>query len=213
MCPQPKIRIVENPGVAWYALYTRHQHEKNLAATLSRKGFETFLPVYVSARRWADRTKEISLPLFPCYVFVRCAFGGQELQVVTTPGVYDFVRSAGRAAMIPDSEIDAVQRMVKSSLRIEPHPFLKRGDWVRIRSGPIAGLEGILCRRKSVNRLVVTMELLERSVAVEVDAHTVERVVKQERVQLPQGAQHSLQIYAGQPYDRGDYPQVARARR
>ena len=86
MCPQQKIRIVENPGVAWYALYTRHQHEKNLTATLSRKGFETFLPVYVSARRWADRTKEISLPLFPCYVFVRCAFGGQELQVVTTPG-------------------------------------------------------------------------------------------------------------------------------
>jgi transcription antitermination factor NusG len=168
--------MIESPKLGWYALYTRHQHEKSVAAGLSGRGFETFLPLYTSMHCWADRTKEVSLALFPCYVFVRGKFGGQELPILTTPGVHSFVRHAGRAAMIPEVEIDGVRRMIESSLRVEPHPFLQVGDWVRVKSGPLAGQEGILLSKKKSWRLVVSVELLGRSVAVEVDGYSIERV-------------------------------------
>ena len=185
---------VENPELAWYALYTRHQHEKTVARALSRKGFETFLPLYACDHRWADRTKEVSLPLFPCYVFVRGRFVGYELQIVSTPGVYAFLLCAGRAAMIPDAEIDGVRRMVEGSLRIEPHPFLKCGDWVRIKCGLLAGLEGILYRKKNLYRLVLSVELLQKSVAVEVDASMVERVARRGCVAKTQGSKMGLRF-------------------
>jgi transcription antitermination factor NusG len=162
------------PSPAWYALHTSHQHEKAVASVLSNKGFHTFLPLYDVAHRWKDRTKQLSLPLFPCYVFLR---GGldRRLQVLSTPGVHGFVGWSGRAAVIPEREIQAVTRMLESSLRLEPHPFLKCGDWVRIRSGPLAGLEGILVRKKDSFRLVLSVEMLQKSVAVEVDIAMVER--------------------------------------
>jgi len=174
-------RTIESPGSGWYALYTRHQHEKSVAGSLSKKGFETFLPLYSCIHSWADRTKKISLALFPCYVFVRGQFGGQELPILTTPGVHSFVRHAGRAAVIPEVEIDGVRRMIASAFYVEPHPFLQCGDWVRVKSGPLAGLEGILHSKKNSWRLVLSVELLERSVAVEVDADSVERVAKRKR--------------------------------
>jgi transcription antitermination factor NusG len=162
------------PGAS-YALYTRHQHEKAVAHILSNKGFEIFLPLYTVAHRWQDRTKQLSLPLFPCYVFLR---GGldRRLQVLTTPGVYSIVGCAGRPAVIPEIEIDAVRRAVESYLRVEPYPFLKCGDWVRVKSGPLLGLEGILVRKKNLFRLVLSVELLGRSAAVEVDVCMVERL-------------------------------------
>ncbi len=164
-------------GFAWYALYTRHQHEKAVSRMLSSKGFETFLPLYPMAHRWKDRTKQLWLPLFPCYVFLR---GGLErqLEIVTTPGVYTLVGSH-RPAVIPPAEIDAVRRVVERTLRVEPHPFLKCGDWVRVKSGPLAGIEGILVRKKNLARLVLSVELLEQSVAVEVDVSMVERRASQ----------------------------------
>ena len=173
MCPPMEIHSVENPG--WYILYTRHQHEKAVAGALSRMGIETFLPLYAAVHHWKDRIKNISLPLFPCYVFVRGIFVGQEFQIVSTPGVYGFVRCAGQAAVIPDAEIHAV-RVAERSLSIAPHPFLKRGDWVRIRSGPLAGVQGILHRKKNQYRLILSVELLRKSVAVEVDAHAIEPI-------------------------------------
>jgi len=162
-------------SAAWYAIYTRHQHEKAVAQILSNKGLEIFLPLYRVAHRWQDRTKQLSLPLFPCYLFLR---GGldRRLQILTTPGVHTIVGWAGRPAVIPEVEIDAVRRAVESFLRVEPHPFLKCGDWVRVKSGPLQGLEGILVRKKNLFRLVLSVELLGRSVAVEVDACMVERV-------------------------------------
>ncbi len=164
-------------GSAWYALYTRHQHEKAVSRMLSSKGFETFLPLYPVAHRWKDRTKQLWLPLFPCYVFLR---GGLErqLEIVTTPGVYTLVGSH-RPAVIPPAEIDAVRRVVERTLRVEPHPFLKCGDWVRVKSGPLAGIEGILVRKKNLARLVLSVELLEQSMAVEVDVSMVEREASQ----------------------------------
>lgn len=167
------------PGIEtsdpWYALYTRHQHEKVVADMLARKGFEIFLPLYRSTRRWKDRIKTLSLPLFPSYVFVH---GGidRQLWIVTTPGVYSVVSAAGQIAVIPTEEIDAVKRMVENSLRVEPHPFLKCGDPVRVVSGPLQGIEGILTRVKNLFRLVISVEMLQKSVAVEVDASILERV-------------------------------------
>jgi transcription antitermination factor NusG len=160
---------------SWYALYTRHQHEKAAAQILSSKGFEVFLPLYVAVHRWKDRDMQLSLPLFPCYVFIH---GGatRRLDVVMTPGVHGFVECGGKPAAIPDHEIDQVRQVVTRSTQVEPHPYLKCGDWVRVKAGPLAGIEGIVVRKKNLYRLVLSVELLEKSVAVEVDASIVERV-------------------------------------
>ena len=159
----------------WHALYTRHHHEKPIARMLSSKGHEVFLPLYGVARQWQDRTRHVSLPLFPCYVFIR---GGldRQLQIMSTPGVFSLVGWAGHPATIPESQIAGLRQMAESSTRIEPHPYLACGDRVRIRSGTLQGLEGILVRKKNVSRLVVSLEMLGRSAAVEVDASCLETV-------------------------------------
>lgn len=158
----------------WCAIYTRHQHEKVVGNFLSKKGFEVFLPLYQSVRRWKDRIKILSLPLFPSYVFVRNG-SERQLQIITTPGVYSIVTAAGRIALIPTKEIDNLKRVVENSLRAEPHPFLRTGDWVRVKSGPLESIEGILVRTKNLFRLVISVDMLQKSIAVEVDASDVER--------------------------------------
>ncbi len=176
------------PRAPWHALYTRHQHEKTVADLLHKKGFDVFLPLYNTSHRWKDRTKALSLPLFPSYVFIR---GGLErqLQILITPGVYSVLAVAGRAAIISEEEISAVQRMVSSSRLVEPHPFLKCGDRVRVKSGSLEGIEGILVRKKNSIRLVLSVELLMQSVAVEVDAWLVEPVPRHQAIRVPhQGA-------------------------
>src|SRR6516162_5821757 len=170
----------------WYALHTNYQHEKAVAQILTQKRFDIFLPLYDVAHRWKDRTKQLSLPLFPCYVFLQ---GGldRRLEVLNTPGVFGFVGWSGRAAAIPEAEIEAVLRLIESSLKVEPHPFLKCGDWVRVKSGPLQGIEGILVRKKNLFRLVLSVEMLQKSVAVEVDVTAVEGVARHEvaHVQVP----------------------------
>jgi transcription antitermination factor NusG len=165
---------VDDP-TAWYAIYARHQHEKAIAKILTSKGFETLLPLYESARRWKDRTKILSLPLFPCYVFVK---GGLErrLDILTTPGIYALVSSAGRPSPIPPVEIEAIRRAVESGARVEPHPWLQSGDLVRIKRGPLAGIRGILVRKKNFYRLVLSVEMLGKAVAVELDSQLIERL-------------------------------------
>ena len=160
---------------SWFALYTRHRHEKAVAQQISEKGLEAFLPLYKTAHRWKDRVKQLFLPLFPNYVFV-LACPSQRGTVLSTPGVYDFVRLSGVPAPIPTEEIDAVRRVVQQSLNAEPHPFLKTGDRVRVKSGPLEGLEGILIRKKNFYRLILSVELLMKSISVEVEASDVERV-------------------------------------
>lgn len=159
----------------WWALYTRHQHEKVVAEMLTAKGFEVFLPVYDSIRRWKDRRKVLSLPLFPCYVFVR---GGQDrrLQVVSTPGVHMLLTRGEQIAVIPEEEIGSIRMAVEGSFRVEPHPFLKVGERVRVTRGSLTGVEGILVRKKNLYRLVLSVDMLAQSVGVEVDASDVEPV-------------------------------------
>lgn len=167
--------LTTNANLAWCALYTRHQHEKTVAEMLSAKGFEVFLPLYDSLRTWKDRKKMLSLPLFPCYVFVR---GGvdRRLQVVSTPGVHMILCNGDRVAIIPDAQIDAIRKTVDGNLRVEPHPFLKCGERVRVRRGTLEGVEGLLVRKKNQYRLVLCVDMLAQCVAVEVDASDVEPV-------------------------------------
>ena len=160
---------------SWYAIYTRHQHEKMVAQILTSKGFEAFLPLYEATHDWKDRSKTLSLPLFPCYVFLK---GGLErrLQIITTPGIFGLVSSGGQPAAIPDFEIEAIRRAVDSGARIETHPYLKCGNWVRVKCGPLAGIEGILVRKRNISRLVLSVEILGTSAAMEVAAFQVEAI-------------------------------------
>jgi len=160
---------------AWYVLYTRHQHEKTVAQILTSKGFEIFLPLYSTARRWQDRTKLISSPLFPCYVFLK---GGLErrLDIMKTPGVHSLVSTAGQPSAIPPTEIEAIQRVVESGACARPYPFFECGDRMRVKSGPLAGIEGILIRKKNLYRLVLSINMLGKAAAVEIDSFLLERV-------------------------------------
>lgn len=172
--PNSLVDHLDSPR-AWYAVYTRHQHEKTVAHILTNKGFETFLPLYSVARKWTDRTKLLFLPLFPCYVFLHGSLE-RRLDIMTTPGIHALVSSAGQPAAIPPAEIDAVRRAVESGSRVEPHPLLKCGNRVRVKCGPLAGVEGMLIRKKNLYRLVLSVEMLGKAVAVEIDAFLVERL-------------------------------------
>jgi len=177
MSLSPGETLCAHPPQPWYALYTRHQHEKTVSNILENKGFHTFLPLYNVKRRWKDRNKSISLPLFPCYVFL-CGDLERRLDVLVTPGVNRFVEVAGQPARIAESEIRMIREAIERKARIEPYPFLKSGDWVRVRSGPLEGFEGILVRQKKGSRLVLAVELLGKAAAVEVDLSDVEAVSK-----------------------------------
>jgi transcription antitermination factor NusG len=160
---------------AWWALYTRHQHEKTVAEMLTAKGLDVFLPLYHSMRRWRDRNKMISLPLFPCYVFVR-GESNRRLPIVTTPGVCMILSTGDHAAIVPEAEIEAIRIAVEGPLRVEPHPFLQCGERVRIKRGTLEGVEGILVRKKNTIRLILSVGMLAQSVSVEIDAADVEPV-------------------------------------
>lgn len=173
------LTAIDSPAIEaaypWWAVYARHQHEKTAADMMMTKGLEVFLPLYTSVRRWKDRRKMLSLPLFPGYVFVR-GTPGRRLQVLTTPGVHMILSQGDQAATIPEEEIEAIRRTLEGNSRVEPHPFLKCGQRVRVKCGSLSGIEGILVRKKSVFRLVLSVQMLAQSVAVEIDAADVDPV-------------------------------------
>jgi transcription antitermination factor NusG len=144
---------MQNAGIVphWHVLYTRHQHEKRVAESLSFKEHEVFLPIYGVTHRRRDRDRQLWLPLFPCYVFI-CGGMDRQLQLVSTPGVITILQTSGRPAIVSHEQIDALRRIVESSVRVEPHPYLERGDRVRVKAGPLAGVEGILVRKKECSR-------------------------------------------------------------
>ena len=152
----------------WYASYTSARHEKRVAAELQARHVEHFLPLYSSARRWKDRRVTLDLPLFPGYVFVRIALR-DRLRVLTIPSVARLVGFDGLPAALPDTEIETLRSGLSERRRATPHPFLTVGRPVRIVAGPFAGLQGFLQRRKSALRVVVSLHLIQQSVAVEVD--------------------------------------------
>ena len=186
----------------WCAIYTRHQHEKSVSETLEAKGFEVFLPLYESTRRWKDRQKVLSLPLFPCYVFVRGAIE-RRLPVLTTPGVHMIISHGEKVATVPEAEIEAIRRTVEGDFKVEPHPFLRCGERVRGVRGSLSGVEGVLTRKKNLFRLVISVEMLAQSVAVEIDAMDVVPAVERKVTELSPSAR----VQSGEPqrnYMAGD---------
>jgi transcription antitermination factor NusG len=159
----------------WYAAYTYAKHEKRVAEQLTQRSLENFLPQYGSVRRWKDRRVKLELPLFPGYVFVRLALR-ERLRVLETPSVVRLVGFSGQPAALPDKEIEALRTCAAAQLHAEPHSYLTAGRRVRIKSGPLAELEGVLVRRKNGLRVVVSLDLIARSAAVEVDAADIERI-------------------------------------
>jgi transcription antitermination factor NusG len=159
----------------WYAAYTCANHEKRVAEQLGVREVEHFLPLYASVRRWKDRRVTLDLPLFPGYVFVRMTLG-ERLRVMEVPGVARLVGFDGTPAALPADEIEALRTSIASEARLEPDPFLTVGRRVRIKAGPLAGMEGVLRRRKGSFRVVMSIELIQRSVAVDADAADVEAV-------------------------------------
>jgi len=159
----------------WYAAYTSPRHEKKVAQQMDGSSIQCFLPLYRSVRRWKDRRKELDLPLFPGYIFVRIALK-DRLQVLQVPGVVQLVSFSGKPAAVPDREISALSKGLAGGLLAQPHPYLKIGKRVRVHSGPLSGVEGILIRRKEKFRIVLSIHLIQRSVAVEVDESEVEPV-------------------------------------
>lgn len=157
----------------WYALYTCARHEKRVAEQIERRRFSCFLPLYRSVRRWKDRRKELDLALFPGYVFVRMSLAN-KLRVLELPGVVQFVSFNGKPAALPPEEIEALRDRLSHRARIEPHPYLRTGRKVRVRSGPFEGLEGVIVRRKDRCRLIFSIDLIQRSLAIELDEADVE---------------------------------------
>ncbi|MCC6862412.1 MAG: UpxY family transcription antiterminator [Bryobacterales bacterium] len=159
-------------GLEWYALQTKPRYEHLTNLMLRNKGYESFLPVKKVRKRWSDRYKELQQALFPGYVF--CRFDVyQRLPILITPGVSRIVGVGRTPCPVPDSEIAALRLIEESGLNYEPWPFLKAGQRVRIESGPLQGLEGLLVEVKSRRRLVVSVTLLQRSVGAEVDSADV----------------------------------------
>lgn len=159
----------------WYAAYTSANHEKRVAEQLGLRSVEHFVPLYESVRRWKDRRMKLHLPLFPGYVFVRLALR-DRLQVLQVPGVAKLVGFNGMPTALPPGEIEALRASLADGVRAEPHPYLTIGRRVRVKAGSLAGLEGILVQRKKRARFVISLDLIQRSVAVEVDASEVEAI-------------------------------------
>lgn len=154
--------------LSWFALTVKSQHEKAVAECLRYRDIEDYLPLYTVRRQWSDRVQSVELPLFPGYVFCRFDYR-RRLPVLTTPGVHSIVGFGGEPVPVSESEIGGIKAVLASGLPAQPWPFIRIGQRVRIERGSLAGLEGILLREKDSFRVVVSVELLRRSVAVEID--------------------------------------------
>ena len=177
----------ENNISRWYALYVRPHYEKIVASQLSGRGYEVYLPTYQSRRRWSDRMKNIEVPLFSGYTF--CRFDIQRrLPVLTVPGV-NFIVGSGKTPVPVDlKELDAVRLVTDSGLPCEPWPFPKVGHTVRVEYGSLAGLEGFVLNVRNSYRLIISVNLLGRSVAVELDRDSVKPIP------VPKAIPHSIAL-------------------
>ena len=162
----------------WFALYTTCRHEKRIAQHLQQRAIEHYLPLYRTDRRWRDGSKvTLELPLFPSYIFVRIT-RADRVSVLSVPGALSVVGgTGGEPASVPDSAIEALRIGLKEH-RIEPHPLLRVGHLARIRAGAFAGMEGVIVRKKSGFRVVLTLEQIMQSIAIEVDEDDLEPVAE-----------------------------------
>jgi transcription antitermination factor NusG len=165
--------IRSETSLSWYALHIRSRHEKRVAERLVSQSLETFLPLHRSRHTWKNGVHaDVDLPLFPCYLFARASIH-DRIRLLQHPGVLGFAASTARPTVIPDEEI-SVLRTATERLKAEPHPYLNNGDTVRIVTGPLVGLTGILMRRKQEYRVVLSVEAIMRSIVVEVSEFDIE---------------------------------------
>jgi len=152
----------------WYAVYTKSRHEKSVAEKLEEKRVEVFLPLRKVLRRWKDRRKEISMPLFSGYVFVRVPFT-EKLPVLQTPGVVQILSEGNKPVPIPEEQIESIRKLVSSGLKYDPYPYLKEGAQVNVIRGPLQGVAGILLEKRKQHVLVLSVDLIQQSAALQVD--------------------------------------------
>jgi transcription antitermination factor NusG len=162
----------------WYAVQTRARNEKAIAERLHEQGLITFLPLVTEVRRWSDRKKKVDLPLFSCYVFVKLLAGNNEerMRVYRTNGVFRIVSMHGEAIPIPDEQIDALRTLVTRQVPWSEHPFLTVGQRVRIRGGSLEGVEGRLLSSNGDRTLIISVDAIQRSLAVRVEGYDVEAI-------------------------------------
>ena len=174
MIPFPPRTIDES---CWYAIQTRSRHEKFVASQLKLQGITTFLPLVGEVHRWSDRRQLVQLPLFSGYVFVRVIASVEaRAQILRTNGVVRVVGTRGQGFPIPDRQIEDLQKFLTNNIPIMDHPFLRIGKRVRIRGGCLDGVEGILLGRKGNRTLVVSVDAIERSLAIQLQGYNVESI-------------------------------------
>lgn len=166
--PEPISEVASETVLPWFAVRVRSNFERRVFTALSGKGYESFLPVYRSRRRWSDRMKGVEAALFPGYTFARFD-PTRRLPILTTPGVVSIVGSASGPLAVSEDEIASVRKTVDSGLLVGPWPFLRDGERVTVEHGPLTGVEGVIVEVKKQYRLVVSVTLLQRSVSVEID--------------------------------------------
>jgi len=161
----------------WYAIHTRSQHEKSVAAHLQGQGIATFLPLVTEVHRWSDRRKLVRLPLFSCYTFVHMPFVPELwAKVLRVSGVLRFVGVQGRGVPIPEKQMESIRTILATNALCTLCPFLKVGQHVRIRGGALEGIEGILVERNGDRTVVISVEPIQRSIAVRIDDYQVEPI-------------------------------------
>ena len=161
----------------WYAIQTRSRHEKKVASELKDRGVHAFLPLLTQVHRWSDRNQQVAVPLFPGYVFVRTQAAPEaRVSVLRTPGVASFVGNHGRGTPIPDRQIESIQAILDHKVPVASHPFLSLNQRVRIRGGSLDGVEGVLVGMNADLSLVVSVDLIQRAVAIRVSGYEVEAV-------------------------------------
>ena len=163
---------MQHPAPHWYVAQTCAHHERRVSQQLGQRAIENFLPVYEKVSQWKDRRVRLEVPLFAGYVFIRLDLR-ERLRVLEVPGVARLVGFGGLPAALPDEQIESIRNTLKLKLRAEPCAYLGIGQRLRIHRGPLRGLEGILVRRKNCLRLVLSVDLIQRSMAVEVDARDI----------------------------------------
>ena len=173
--PSPLVPLTSIGERKWYAIYTASNHERKIAGALQTKGIETFLPLYAMTKRWKNRTTvKIDVPLFPCYVFAKVA-RNESARVLEVPMVYSIVSNGREPLPVPESELNPM-RIAIQHREFDPCPYVKVGMTARIRSGPLAGLQGVIIRKDAKLRVVLNIELIMKSVAVQVDANEIEMI-------------------------------------
>ena len=172
----PPLSLVPEES-SWYAIHTRPRNEKWIAQQLQEKRVFTFLPLLQQIHQWSDRRSMVEVPMFSCYVFVRIPqTTAERLKVLRTPGVLAFVGSERQGTTIPDEQIESLQTAIREKIPCAAHPFISVGQRVRIRGGSLDGTQGILVRQGSEQSVVVSVELLQRSVAIRVEGYDIELV-------------------------------------